>query len=984
MSLQQFLNSHKTTGDDKNFLSMNPGNKYFISKDDMKQFFRLYRVGLEQGQNLSILENSTFTYKPFIIDIDLKIPISIDEPTENKFLYTTDQIANIVKAVMTVTGEAIVDQEMEDNNLTAFLLERPGYCVKNGNQYFYKNGIHIHFPKLILNRNETKFFLIPKITKYLKQNKIEIPSCITYEELFDVSVYDKKPWFLYGSTKTFDTTNPYKISSCFSMTGDGSIFQDIDWIPYLRDFILEYSEITEDDASVIRALPEIFSLDVTNRESYWFEIDSSSSSWETTMESEDAFDYYQKLTNENLSHNTSQTFKDLNIYDENSNPQMDQFFGKLIDLLPEKYYEDYNLWIKVGFICYNYFDGCESGFKVWDIFSQQSDKYCYEKNRKLWDSMKKKDITIGTLRFFVKLEKPEEYQKACNEFSDSSLDELMNHSGTHYDFALSLYFLFRDEYVCASPSFNVWYHFDGHIWNEDEDAIGLKSKISTVLVSKFQKLKHKILNEEKETQKSEIKDKMNRLEYHNNKYEVDITYLNSICPEDEKPAKEKEIQKTLSIITKMKAEIAKLEAFLNDTDNNNKQSSDENFGKKNDTSKQIEKITKIISCLKTSPFKKNIMYEARELFYDPSFTDKTNSNPYLIAFKNGVYDLSIKEFRVGYPEDYITLKMDVNFREDFTLDSPEVRMANDFFEKIFPDPELREYFLFIQSELFVGKNRQKICQLWSGTGDNGKSVTEFIFSTMLGKLAAKLPTSLIVGKRTQSSNASPELVRAGMGCRLCILQEPEKGDRINSGLLKEMTGNDTFYARALHKMPITVKPFFKIVIICNAPPKLDDNDQAVWNRVRLIPFEAYFPKDSSLVPPTEEEQVKRKIFFRDNDLTEKIDQYVEGVAWLLLYIYKFLKPDIIKEPEKVLTATAEYREKNDYLRYYIKEYTKIGGERDSININLLIPNVITFLKQYHKGSSMPSHSDIKSYFIKEWGNLGEDNCWHGRLQSYNG
>lgn len=62
--------------------------------------------------------------------------------------------------------------------------------------------------------------------------------------------------------------------------------------------------------------------------------------------------------------------------------------------------------------------------------------------------------------------------------------------------------------------------------------------------------------------------------------------------------------------------------------------------------------------------------------------------------------------------------------------------------------------------------------LFIPTGDNGKSVTENLFEIMLGKYAIKLPTSLLVGKRTQSSSACPELVRAGNGVRWALLQEP--------------------------------------------------------------------------------------------------------------------------------------------------------------------------------------------------------------------
>ena len=76
---------------------------------------------------------------------------------------------------------------------------------------------------------------------------------------------------------------------------------------------------------------------------------------------------------------------------------------------------------------------------------------------------------------------------------------------------------------------------------------------------------------------------------------------------------------------------------------------------------------------------------------------------------------------------------------------------------------------------------------------------KLLFEKMLGEYSIKLPTSLITGKRTQSSAASPELVRAGNGVRWVVLQEPDQKDFLNIGVLKELSGNDTFYARGLFK-----------------------------------------------------------------------------------------------------------------------------------------------------------------------------------------
>ncbi len=63
---------------------------------------------------------------------------------------------------------------------------------------------------------------------------------------------------------------------------------------------------------------------------------------------------------------------------------------------------------------------------------------------------------------------------------------------------------------------------------------------------------------------------------------------------------------------------------------------------------------KLIVNLKSSSFKDKIISECCNLMYDEKFEEKLNSNPKLIGFENGVYDLENMIFRKGTPEDYLT------------------------------------------------------------------------------------------------------------------------------------------------------------------------------------------------------------------------------------------------------------------------------------------------------------------------------------------
>ena len=382
---------------------------------------------------------------------------------------------------------------------------------------------------------------------------------------------------------------------------------------------------------------------------------------------------------------------------------------------------------------------------------------------------------------------------------------------------------------------------------------------------------------------------------------------------------------------------------------------------KNPNELKLKYYCKIINCLKSAPFKSHIMKEAKEVFYDKEFLNKLNKNPLLVGFKNGIYDLKTNTFREGLPDDYISMSMGVNYKE-FTETSEEVTQVYEFLEKIFPDKELRDYFLTISSDIFEGGNKYKKVYFWSGEGDNGKSITQLIFEKMLGDYAKKLPTSIITGKMTQSSAATPELVRLGNGVRWCVADEPDKKDELNIGTLKRLSGNDTLYARAMFKEGSEIQPMFKLVVICNDPPKIPQSDKATWNRIRVFPFESTFC-DIDKCPPTYEQQLLEKKFPKDPYFDEKIPGMVEAFAWVLLNHRKKNPPRY--EPRKVFDATEMYRVKNDTYKMFINDML-IKEDDTYITLYDLYSSFKAWYRESMSTGIPPSKEELKEYLTKNY------------------
>jgi P4 family phage/plasmid primase-like protien len=310
-------------------------------------------------------------------------------------------------------------------------------------------------------------------------------------------------------------------------------------------------------------------------------------------------------------------------------------------------------------------------------------------------------------------------------------------------------------------------------------------------------------------------------------------------------------------------------------------------------------------------------------------------------------------------------------------DNEKVHDVYSFFEQIFPDKTLRSYFLDTSSDVFVGGNFQKIAPFWIGEGDNGKSVMQSFFEQMLGPLAIKFNTSVVTGKKPASGSAYADLARAGGGVRWAIIEEPDGDEMINVGVLKHLTGNDSFYARDLFergKDGREIIPMFKLAFIVNKLPRMKYADKATWNRVRVIPFESVFCRSDNPAPESYEEQLKQKRFPMDKQFSLKIPGLLSAFAWVLLNHRKTIKVRI--EPKKVTAATEMYRKQNDIYRQFSEE--NIVDEAKS---ELTLTELYSAFKEWFKESipnhSVPIRSEVEEYFVRLWGECEKGKKWFG-------
>lgn len=331
----------------------------------------------------------------------------------------------------------------------------------------------------------------------------------------------------------------------------------------------------------------------------------------------------------------------------------------------------------------------------------------------------------------------------------------------------------------------------------------------------------------------------------------------------------------------------------------------------------IDKIKKLELKLKNQGFRSSVVNLAQEYFEINNFAKFKDSDPNKMGWINGVSECGNKKifFKSGKPEDFITMCTHIHFKENFTWNSPEVEEVLKWLSCVFVDQELLEYFLKITSSLLQAKNSDKIFQIWTGNGNNSKSMIVKLFQQTLGDYCVDFPTSMLCKTFSNSSGPSPEMAQAE-GSHVGIISEPDADEPIQAGKLKRMSGGDRQFTRKLNENGGSQEAFYKIIMMCNRIPDIPGIDNAVKNRLRIIPFLSLWSKNA---PDTEEEQVKTKTFKLDPFFDEKIAGMCPAFAWILAQKFTNYKIDGLNTPKIVIDYTDKHVQDNDPYTNFIKE-----------------------------------------------------------------
>jgi len=216
-----------------------------------------------------------------------------------------------------------------------------------------------------------------------------------------------------------------------------------------------------------------------------------------------------------------------------------------------------------------------------------------------------------------------------------------------------------------------------------------------------------------------------------------------------------------------------------------------------------------------------------------------DTQPHLFNVTNGTLDLRTGELLPHSRADMLTRLVPIVF--DTHAKAP---LFNAFLQRIFAgNQRMIDYIRKAVGYTLTGDVGAKCFFFCHGKGDNGKSVLLNVIHALTGEYGTAVQTESLMQHKNISPSGHNEDIAKLRGARFVSASETDEGQRFSYRTLKHLTGRDTITASRKFEKAVTFTPQFKLWIAGNEKPEINSTDQAMWNRVRYIPFLVTIPKD---------------------------------------------------------------------------------------------------------------------------------------------
>jgi P4 family phage/plasmid primase-like protien len=273
--------------------------------------------------------------------------------------------------------------------------------------------------------------------------------------------------------------------------------------------------------------------------------------------------------------------------------------------------------------------------------------------------------------------------------------------------------------------------------------------------------------------------------------------------------------------------------------------------------------------------------------------DELDKNVWLLGLPGGkTVDLRSGETRSAEPHDFISKRTSV------APSDAECPLWRKFLKEITGDDnELELYLQRLAGYWLTGDVREENLTVFYGGGGNGKGTFVGALTDILGVYATAIPLSTLLTKKHGEEDLNA--VALLCGSRVGVADEGAKSRRMDTTMLKTLTGGNKLVGKRLFENKFEFRPTHKMVILTNFKPKLDI-DGAIKRRLHLVPFLQTFTGAR-----------------QDKNLKEKlVNEYPAILSWAIQGCLDWQKLGLAA-PKAVVDFTQEYLHEFDNVQQWI-------------------------------------------------------------------
>lgn len=227
----------------------------------------------------------------------------------------------------------------------------------------------------------------------------------------------------------------------------------------------------------------------------------------------------------------------------------------------------------------------------------------------------------------------------------------------------------------------------------------------------------------------------------------------------------------------------------------------------------------------------------------PILSGGLDTDPWSLNCANGTLDLRTGALRPHDPADRITRITRAAYRPDaHRADTAGARAWADFLEQTTGgDAELAAYKQRAVGYSLTGDPCEEVIFFCYGPARTGKSTFLEAIKHVIGDYGDSVDFTAFLRKR-DDSELKPEIAKL-QGRRFVTSSEANAGRTLNESLVKTLAGGDEVSVRGLRRDPVTFRPTFTVLLAANDRPAIRHDDDAMWRRVRVVPFLNQVPAD---------------------------------------------------------------------------------------------------------------------------------------------